>query len=222
MLLDGRLDRERRIRRDRLEVRRLARVPGARHRNAQLLRQPIGVPLVPRPSDGLPGRRRHAKVLREAIPMAREGSHRLLARRIEHPAIESQPLTDLEDGVDRGILVAQVANPNGVRRVARIPRDGTLVVDDAHRDAAASEAADDPQALVVAANDNGPHPTLPRKRGREMFSKGGNLFLEPPTLTLPHKGGGRKSSHAAGARLAYSAIWREATAAPGTNPQIGP
>ena len=38
---------------------------------------------------------------------------------------------------------------------------GTLVVDDAHRHAVTSEAADDSQALVVTANDDGPHPALP-------------------------------------------------------------
>jgi len=44
MFLDGRLDRQRRIRRDRREIRGLMRVPGPRHRNAQLLRQPKGPP----------------------------------------------------------------------------------------------------------------------------------------------------------------------------------
>ena len=48
----------------------------------------------------------------------------------------------------------QARNPHGEGRIARVACDRGLVIDDADRDPLAAEASDDPEALVVASQDD--------------------------------------------------------------------
>jgi hypothetical protein len=84
----------------------------------------------------------------------RERSHGLVARREQNPAVESESASRLEDGLDGLLLIAQVRDAARMRGVARQVRDRPFVVDDARWDRAASEAADDAEPLIVAADDD--------------------------------------------------------------------
>jgi len=72
------------------------------------------------------------------------------------PPVEPQSTARGEDILDRRVLVAQVVDVDEMRRVARKPGDRPLVVDHAHRDSTSTEAAHDPESLIVAAADDSP------------------------------------------------------------------
>src|SRR5829696_3894693 len=166
------------------------RIPRARRGDAEPPSERVGVPLVPGPADGVPRRRRHAEDLAELVAVARERRDRLLARREEHPALDAQPAAELEQRVDRRALVAELADADGARRVAREARDRALVVDDADGSARPPDAPDDAEALVVAADDDGAdlaHVTPPPHRAAPGISRASTGAAAGSTPSTPPK-----------------------------------
>ena len=95
VLLDRRLDRERAVHRNLIQLRRrCSRTRCAASGCRARLGQPIGVPLVPDPLHRVPLRRRHAELLGELGAVAGERGHGFVPRRIQHPAVETEPPAD--------------------------------------------------------------------------------------------------------------------------------
>src|SRR6516162_11506866 len=84
--------------------------------------------------------------------MARQRRDRLFARGIKDPPLEAEPAAGSDERAYRLGFVTQVGHPDGVRGVARKTADRVLVVEHADRDFVSAEAANDAQALVVAAD----------------------------------------------------------------------
>ena len=82
--------------------------------------------------------------------MARERGDDLLASWIQHPALEAEARTDLENRLDRSCFVAKIAYSDGVFGVPREARDRVFVVDDARWNALPPEAPNDAKAEVIA------------------------------------------------------------------------
>ena len=89
--------------------------------------------------------------------MARERGDDLLASWIQHPALEAEAPTDLENRLDRSRFVAKIAYSDGVFGVPREARDRVLVVDDTRWDAFSPQAANDAKTEVIATADDGAH-----------------------------------------------------------------
>src|SRR5581483_10308322 len=155
VLLDRRLDGEGRLTVDLGELARIPRVPGTGHRDREPRAELVRLALVPGGADRLPGRGRDAEDLPKLVAMAGDRGNRLVSRGIEHPSLQAESASRREQPVDRRPLVTELVLVNGVRRVPGEARDRQLVVDHADGDAAAPEAPDDSEALVVAADDDG-------------------------------------------------------------------
>src|SRR5215213_677142 len=86
--------------------------------------------------------------------VAGERDDRLLARRVQHPPLQPVRAPDGVEAVEGRRLVPEARDMDGALREPGRPGDRGLVVDHTHGDAPAAEAADDPQPLVVAADDD--------------------------------------------------------------------
>ena len=80
----------------------------------------------------------------------------------QHPAFQVESLANLQDFSDDGIVVAKVGDADRVSYVARVAGDGPFVVDDANGNASATQAAHDPQPLVISTDYDGPGHALCR------------------------------------------------------------
>jgi hypothetical protein len=87
--------------------------------------------------------------------MTRHGSYQFLACWEEHPSLEVQPPSDIEECFDGRSLIAQVWNPYRELCVSRKTGNRMFVIHDADGNASASQAPHDSQPLIVAANYNG-------------------------------------------------------------------
>ena len=155
VLFDRRLDRERERGIDSVQVAGVFRVPGPRDRYPETPRQPVGISLVPGPTNGLPAGRGDSKLSGQPLPASGKRRNGLFPGRIEHPAIELEALAHVEQRVDAVLFGPQARHPNRIGGVARIATDRPLIIDDADRDPAAAETAGDTEALVVAAHHDG-------------------------------------------------------------------
>ena len=152
LLLDARLERERRLAVDLVELAGGPRIPGPRRRDPEERRELVGVPLVPGPADDLPARHGDAVERRQLVAVLRQRRHGLVAGGEEDPAVQAEPPAGLNQLRHGAVGVAQVGHVHAMSRVARAPGDGALVVDDADGNAAAPEASHDSQSKVVTAD----------------------------------------------------------------------
>ena len=97
MVFDGRLDDQRRLTLDFLQVIEIPWIPGPRCRDAELLRQAVCISFVPRPLDSVPLRRRYPKNLCERRPVPGQSRDDFIASRIQHPSFESEPSSNVQD-----------------------------------------------------------------------------------------------------------------------------
>src|SRR5207249_4736222 len=182
-----RLDGERRLDVDGLQLIEIAWIPGPRRRNTEFSRQTVGIPLVPRPLNTVPARRRHPEEFGQRRPVPRQGGDDFIACRIQHPAFESEPASGVEHRFDRPRFIPQVRNAHRMRGEVGKAGNRIFIIDDAHRSAPASDAAYDPQSLKIAAEDDGPdlcgsHWRIPESSYRINCSWGpSRLCAETPT-----------------------------------------
>ena len=92
--------------------------------------------------------------------MAGERRHVLVAGREQHPPGEIQIGSNLVYRVDRDRLVAKLSHVDRARRVPREPRHRPFIVHDAGGDGMPSQAPDDSQPLIVAADNHSAHRPL--------------------------------------------------------------
>ncbi len=123
--------------------------------DSELVGQPVGLTLVRGQPHGAPLRGGDPKHLRERRAVPRDRGHRLIARRIEDPAVQTESPARLQQDGGGLLAVAERLHPHAAARVAREPGDRVLVVQHAHRDRPATETSNDSQALVVPTEDHG-------------------------------------------------------------------
>jgi len=90
--------------------------------------------------------------------MPAQRRHRFVPRRIQHPALQIQPSPDLQQRVDRALLIAQILHPYGMCGITRIPGNRPLIINDADGNTLPAEAARYSQTLKITADDNSANP----------------------------------------------------------------
>src|SRR5260370_10957514 len=161
MLLDGGLHHERAGRVDGRQIGFRAREPGARYRDRQSLREPVGLAFVPDRPDGGQAGSRHPEVARQQVAVRGQGGDVLVPGRVQNPPGQPEPAVRTGQGVQQRRLTAQVTNAKRGPHEARRPGDRGLVADDPHLRPWTPEAAGDPQALAVPADDHPAHLIAP-------------------------------------------------------------
>src|SRR5689334_22026228 len=66
-----------------------------------------------------------------------------------------EPAPDLDQLLDRAVLVTQALDSHSVGGVAGVSRNREFVIDDTDRNAVTAEAADDAQTLVITTHHDG-------------------------------------------------------------------
>ena len=151
MFFDCRFKGQRQICVDLSYVIQIEWIPGSWNGNIQFLSPTIGVPFVPNPLRCGPSRSGYAEPLREQRPIAGECSYRLVARRVEHPALKIQSTAYFHHCIHGLAFIAQVRDFHRIGGVARETGNGTLIIQNADGNATPSEATCYSQPLVIAA-----------------------------------------------------------------------
>jgi hypothetical protein len=107
VLLDRRLDHQRELEVERVELRDAHRGARAGSGNAETLRQLVRLALVPGPTDARVGGERHAEVLLEARLVTRERGDGLVPRRVQHPATKAETGPDVDHGRHCRLVVSR-------------------------------------------------------------------------------------------------------------------
>src|SRR5580693_2045708 len=97
--------------------------------------------------------------------MACEGSYCFISGWVEHPFLKAEAAAYVHDGIHGLLFFAQARHRHSMRRITRKPRYGMLIVDNADRHVAASKAAYDCKALIIAAHDHRAHWLFPAAHG---------------------------------------------------------
>src|SRR5258708_25981779 len=98
-------------------------IPCSWKRYSKFLCQAIRISLVPCPFNSAPLGGWHVEKFRKLRSITRERSHRFIASGEELPAIEIKPSTNLQQRIDRSLLIAQVTQPYGSGAATRNTRD---------------------------------------------------------------------------------------------------
>ena len=118
----------------------------------------VGVPLVVGQRDDIPPGGRDAEEGRELLSVSRDRRDRLVPGGIQDPPRDVMGARERTQRRNRPIVRAQIVRSDGCADVSGCRRDRDFVIQHDHGDPPTTQAAGDPEALVVASD----HQRLPR------------------------------------------------------------